>query len=417
MLPFFFKRKGIGMKPLFYNTIIIGGGASGLMCGAVCAKKHRTKNVLILERQPRIGKKLLATGNGKCNLTNLNISENKYHGSMDLSFLICCISPEILISHFENIGLFCTADNEGRVYPQCRQASAVLDVLRLENERQGVQIRCNVNVQSVHKKENSFIIKTDTELFQAEKVVFATGGKASPGNGGNASGLDLLKNLGHTVVKPLPCLLPVDVQSDLIKSLKGIRVSGRVQLLDGQNKIASETGEIQFTDTALSGICVFNLSTLIHKTKNPVLQVSLLPKLSEEKIYILLEKRKQIFRTNTLDAYFCGLFHKRIGEALLKSTDILPFSKKIADLKDTELKKLAYAVNHWNFQAMKPASFTKAQVMSGGVPGREINYKTMESRLVPGLFICGEATDCNGDCGGYNLHYAFSSGILAGENV
>lgn len=405
------------MNQSFYNTIIIGGGASGLMCGAVSAKRSKTKRVLILEGQPRIGKKLLVTGNGKCNLTNMQLSENNYHGSFDISPLIRRISPETLISYFEDLGLSCTADNEGRVYPQCKQASAVLDVLRLENERRGVYLQCGAYAKSVRKNGSHFSVKTDTETFQTEKIVFATGGKASPGSGGNASGLDLLKNLGHTIVKPLPCLLPIDVKSDLIKSLKGIRVSGTVQLLDDQKKVASETGEIQFTDTSLSGICVFNLSSVIHKTENPMLQVSLLPKVSEEEMYVLLEKRKHIFAKNTLEDYFCGLFHKRIGHALLKSANIIPFSRRCADLKDGELKRLAHLINHWNFQAIKPASFVKAQVMSGGVLGSEINNKTMESKIVPGLFICGEAVDCCGYCGGYNLHYAFSSGIFAGENV
>ncbi len=401
-------------KIITTQVAIIGGGASGLICGCVAGKKYKT---VIIEKEKRIGKKLLATGNGRCNLTNINADINDYMGSFKegVKFLLQKYPPEFIIDYFAELGLVCKADLAGRVYPLCKQASAVLDILRNCLSSGGVSEICETAVTDIVKTKNGFKIIAENLIVKAEKVVIAAGGCAQSKLGSDGSGLKILKKLGHTVTPLNPALTSIKVNSNVMKSLKGIRIDGKVTLISNNKIIKTEKGEIQFTENALSGICVFNISSLINKVICPVISLNLLADIDNVENFI--KARADAFKNYELEKFFTGLFHKNIGFAVLKESNIFPLSRKVSTLSDKDIKIIANTITDWRFTPVLNNDFSKAQVTSGGISGNEINFKTMESKIIPNLYICGETVDVNGYCGGFNLQFAFSSGILAGESL
>lgn len=400
-----------------YDVIVVGGGASGLMAAITAKRKNRNLKLAVLELHNKVGKKLLATGNGRCNLTNTSLDCNKYYGSFKPDYVLNQITAQKLINKFADLGLVCREEKNGLVYPYSKQASSVVEILLLECHRLGVEIFCSCQVNLIKKSSSDFFIRTNNANFQCRKVILCTGGKASPSCGGTGAGLDLLKNLGHTIVPVYPALCPVETENKLVKSLKGVRVSAKVSLLDSDNLVKSEVGELQFTENALSGICIFNLSSQIRSTENPRITVSFFSEYSYKEIYSMLTERKNLFYDNLIEDFFTGLLNKKIAYALLKESNIFPLTRKCSTLTLIEIEKLTNIINNWQFVCKKLTDFSRAQVMSGGVLGNEINPKTLESKIIKNLYICGEALDINGDCGGFNLHFAFASGIVAGENI
>lgn len=402
----------------YYDAVIIGGGAAGLMCAISAKQKDAHKKIAIIEKNDRVGKKLLATGNGRCNLTNQNIESDKYFGSFAKQYehILKKYTTDHLLDIFDNLGLMTYADSEGRYYPSCRQASAVLDVLRFACDRLGVEIFLSQNIKTLKNQNNSFFIKTDDKEFRSEKLVIACGSKAAPKLGGNASVTDYLKNFGHKVIPFSPALCPVKVSSNILKSLKGIRASALVTLLDRNKKmIKSEPGEIQFSDNSLSGICIFNLS--VYAQKGNIIRLDLLPNISLSELYNILLKHKMLFAKQTVDNIFTGILQKRLSQAVLKMSGICDFSRICESISEKELQTICKTVKSMQFEITEKESFDKAQCALGGVHGKQINEKTMESKILNGLYIVGEAIDICGECGGFNLHFAFSSGHLAGENL
>lgn len=405
------------MKNTNYDIITVGAGAAGLAAAISAKRNNRDLKIAILEAQSKAGKKILVTGNGRCNLTNTNVSKEFYHGSFDVSKTLNRFSAEKLINFFSTLGLVCDIETNGLVYPHSRQASAVLDVLLMEIKRLKIEIICDCKVELIRKKGEFFNIKTSNGEYTAKKAVMSCGGKAFPTAGGTGLGLDVIKNLGHKITPLFPALCPIQVKSDFMKSLKGIRAKAEVTLYDGEKAIKSEIGEVQFTDNALSGICVFNLTTLLPKTKNPIISVNLTKDYSYIKLLNLLYDRKKLFANEPLEEFFTGLFHKKIGTALIKSITNKALTENCKKLSDKELKSLANLIQNWKFECKQCKDFSKAQVMLGGVNGNEVNGYTFESKVVKNLYICGEALDVCGDCGGFNLHFAFASGIITGENL
>ncbi len=401
------------------DIIIIGGGASGIMCAIRAKERHPNKNVAILEKQPRIGRKLLSTGNGRCNLTNLSADKHNYHGSFseNISAVLKKYPPEKIIQKFNKIGLLTKMESDGRVYPISNQAASVLDVLRFRLEALGVEVICDCEVKNIVNNSNFFKIITDKGNYISEKIVVSTGTSASPRLGADSRGINILEKLGHKIEQLYPALCPVSVKGGLPASLKGVRAAAKVALFDKDKLIKEECGEVQFTDKSLSGICVFNLATYLRNTKSPIIRISLLSSMSEDKIISILNNQKNIMKDRLCEEFLIGIFQKKLGIALMKSAGISPLSRKVSTLKDDEINALAHLINNWDFNAEKMNDFKNAQVASGGVVGNEINPDTMESRLIKNLFICGEAVDIDGDCGGYNLQFAFSSGLVAGDNL
>lgn len=406
------------METLNVYAAIIGGGASALVCGCVAGKNNPDKKIVILERDNRVGKKILVSGNSRCNMTNLCADISKYHTSFDegLQNLLANYSPKKVIEYFESIGLVTMTDSESRVYPLSRQASAVLSVLRNELKRHNVQEICDTEVTSIEKTKDGYKLSCSNMTVFAKKVVVATGGKNNYAQKVVNNPYIAAQSIGHKITALSPSLSPVMVKSKVINSLKGIRALCKVSAIVDNKNVKSEYGEIQFSTNCLSGICVFNISKLLNTADNGEIEVKLLPDYSFVEIKDMLKSRIKLNKNENVQELFTGLFHKNIGVALLKESKI-DTSKKASDLSGSEINSLANTINSWRFKTVKSSDFNSAQVTSGGIIGSQIDPKTLESKIAKDVYLCGEVIDVDGDCGGFNLQFAFSSGMCVGEQL
>lgn len=413
----------MAQKDVIYTDIaILGGGAAGLMA-AVEAARCSSKNVKItvIEKNARVGKKLLTTGNGRCNLSNLLISRRQYFGSLKdgAARLFQTYSCEYIRNYFKALGLFTKADGEGRIYPVSNCASSVLDVLRLTLRGYGVRELCGTQIDKITQEKNRFYLHSKDNIISCRALILTTGGKAALRDGDSA-GYELLKQLNHTCTPLFPSLRPVPVKSSALRSLKGQRCACTVTLENGGQAIAQQRGELQFTENALSGICVFQLSRQCAQIKKqgqtPVLCVDLLPEIGYRELYDELSRRIKEDKI-MLEELLSGILSKRIALAALKECGLTPLSRRAGEIKEKELQRLCIILKGWEFKASPPASFKQAQATAGGIPAGEVEIDTMASRKKDGLYFAGELLDLDGKCGGYNLHWAWVSGILAGKSA
>lgn len=379
------------------DVAIVGGGASGIMAAIFAARSGAS--VVILEKNLRIGKKILSTGNGRCNFTNMNITEKDYNSEF-VKPAIERFSSNDVVDFFGELGLLSREEAEGRVYPLSGQATAVLDVLRMELDRLGVNINAEFSVDEIKKTGNSFVILGNGKTINAKKVIIATGGMAAPKSGSDGDGYKLLKKLGHKTGPIVPSL----VQLKTAKSVGGVRAYGKVSLADGR----FEQGEIQFNNYGISGIPVFCLAKYVKPGDRVYLD--LLPDYTLGEVIEILRKRP----AQTMETYLIGILNKALGQFLLKECGISPLSRKSDTLHFEELEKIARMIKSWRFDVTGTMPWENAQVTAGGIKLDEVNKETMESRIVKGLYITGELLDIDGPCGGYNLQWAWSSGALAG---
>ena len=382
------------------KVAVLGGGASGIMA-AITAKNYGA-DVVLLEKNSRIGKKLLMTGNGRCNLTNMKLKAEDYNSAFVCDAL-AAFSQEDTVEFFRKAGLLTFSDEEKRVYPVTNQASAVLEILLLELERKNIPVICNFDVKAVEKRQNGFVVsdKNGKEIF-ADKIVVALGGKAAPSTGSDGSGYRLLEALGHSVA-PLDKAL-VQLKTD--RGIKGVRVNARATLKD-----MTELGEVQFTEYGLSGIPIFNLSG--YAKEGDIITLDLLPDYTEEELFCYLKTRSN----QRLETYLVGIVNKQLGQMLLKECELGRLSRESRDLQDFEIRKIAAKIKNWHFTVIGKMPWENAQVTKGGIAVSEIFSKTMESKLVSGCYITGEMLDVDAPCGGYNLQWAWSSGFLAGKSA
>ena len=394
-----------------YDIAVVGGGASGLTAAISAKRENSSLSVCILERLPRVGKKLLVTGNGRCNLTNRNMNCSYYQGTCTKLYNI--ISSFDVEAFFRSLGVICTADGEGRVYPKSNTASSVLDALRLEAERLGIDIICDYNVTDI---KSGIIISSDNEKIITRSVILAGGGLSQSSLGSDGSILRICKNLGIKAGRLSPALTAVKTNPDLVKALKGLRVQAKATLYTDNKEIKSETGEIQFNDGVLSGICIFNLSNHIIDNEKSEIRLDLLPDMETGDIERLLYNIRDIRNNAPLEDYLSGVFHKRIGNIILKRATEYQLSAPVSLLTDKHIKRIASIIEELSFPVTGLQGFEKSQVTSGGVLVSEIDERLM-SKKYKGLYFCGEMLDIVGDCGGYNLTFAFSSGYTAGKNA
>ncbi len=382
------------------NVAVIGGGASGILAAILAARNGAS--VTILEKNPRIGKKILATGNGRCNFTNVNACTDDYNSDF-VQYGLDNFTPTDAIRFFEELGLLSRTEAEGRVYPLSGQATAVLDVLRLELSRLSVNVFPEFDVEKIDKKSDVFEISSKSQTIKADKVIVATGGMASPKSGSDGKGYELLKAFGHKTTKLIPSLVQLKTE----KSVGGVRAYGKVTTQNGM----SETGEIQFNNYGISGIPVFGIAKFVKKGEAVFLD--LLPDYTEDEVFGILKNRPK----QTMESYLIGILNKALGQFLLKECGISPLSKMSDTLRDDEIMRIAKKIKSWRFDVTGTMPWENAQVTSGGIELSQINEKTMESKLVKGLYITGELLDIDGPCGGYNLHWAWASGRLAGSEA
>ncbi|NLV86711.1 MAG: aminoacetone oxidase family FAD-binding enzyme [Clostridiales bacterium] len=399
---------------------IVGGGASGLAC-AIAAKKANPKaRVLVFERLERVGKKILSTGNGRCNFTNREISP-QYYKSRDmesLSNILADLPTDFVPDFFSQLGLMSTEEEKGRIYPYSFQASSVMDVLLLALNRLGVELKCSCEITRLSYEKACFTLFTNSgETFTADRLVLSSGGLASGVRlGCDGQGFRLAKFFGHSLEKLYPCLVPFRCNMENLGGLKGIRSQGVLSLYSGEKLLGCEEGEIQFTEYGLSGIPAMDLSNLMVDEKSPYeLHIDLFPRLEVSELQSLFKSRAKDYGNLSLEMLFTGLINKRLGFAVLKSLGISPLSRPCSSLSSQEISRLGETLKAWRFPVSGTLGWDKAQVSGGGVPLEEIEPNTMESRRRSGLFLTGEMLDVVGNCGGYNLHWAWSSGILAGR--
>lgn len=400
------------------KIIIIGGGASGLAAALAAAKVCGGARVTVLERLDRVGKKLLATGNGRCNLTNRNAAPEYYHSAdmARLADMLTCTPPDAVLDFFAELGLLCDTQPDGRVYPYCYQASMVLDILRAALERAGVDVACGCEVTTLEKRPGGFTVRTrDGRAFAAARAILAAGGQAGPQFGTDGAGFALARAQGHSVATPYPCLVPLRCTA-FPAGLKGLRVNCALSLyLDGRC-VKTEQGEVQFAEYGLSGIPAMQLSCLLGPgARGAGASVDFFPGLAFPALRGLLEQRCASGMFPTLETLLLGLVAKKLGHAVLKGCGLQPLSRASGSLSRGEVNALTGALKGWRFAIEGTLPWAQAQVTGGGVPLAEVEAESCASRKCPGLYLSGEVLDAAGDCGGFNLQWAWATGIAAGQ--
>ncbi len=391
-----------------YDIAVVGAGASGIVA-AITAKRACDKlSVLLIDALPKIGKKILATGNGRCNLTNFKADEKSYN-TRAVSSVIKTVSPEKVIEFFSSIGLECVADNESRIYPMSNTAASVIDCLRFEIERLGIEVLNDTKVISVNKGKKGFIINGNIEC---QKVIVTTGGKAAPSHGSDGSGYTLLKAFGHNVTSLYPGLVQLTVKENL-RILKGVRVKAAVFLKSKNGKAVDKSvGEVLFTDYGLSGIAVMDVSRSV-KGKECICILDILPDLSKESVIDFILKAKERNPSLLLEDALCGILPQKVGYLIIKNSGFRQ-DIRLNMLKYNDILKFAEMMKSCSFTVTGTKGFENAQITIGGVDFSEFNHKTLESQKVNGLYCAGEVLDVDAVCGGFNLQWAWSSGMVAG---
>jgi len=399
---------------------IAGGGASGMMAAITAARNGA--GVILLERSERVGRKLLLTGNGKCNFTNLDMDPEYYHTEKD-SFAMKSVSrfgPQDTISFFRRIGVEPVTQKNNMVYPYSCQASSVQNALRGEMNRLNVKTVTDCRIKrAVKEKDASFRIFTDRGDFRADRFILATGSFAGTRTQPEDSGYRLAETFGHKIVKPLPalCSLLCD-RKEFFSQAAGVRAHAKVTLFSDNAETDSNTGEMQITSTALSGIPVFQISRsavrALESGKEVRCEVDFFPEC--EDIPAFLKNRAEICAFPDAEAFGNGFLNKNLWLSILKSAGIRS-DASVRSLSDKDIRTLADAIGHLSFRVLRSSGFENAQICTGGICTSEIDPGTMESKLIPGLYFAGEIIDVDGICGGYNLQWAWTSGHLAGMSA
>ena len=398
------------------TVAVVGGGASGML--AALAAAHAGAEVHLFERQARLGRKLAATGNGRCNLTNLQAGPHHFHGA-DPSFAAYALerfSPERTLEAFRELGLLTVAEPGGRVYPLSDNAGSVVDVLRFALDALGVVQHMGAEVRRIRRAGSGFRLSWEEGAQIADAVIIACGGAAGGKLGGSHSGYTLLEALGHSCTPLQPALVQLRTEGTWTRALKGVRAAAEVTLYRGGTVTARASGEVQFTEYGLSGPLIFDLSRQAREGGVCQLSLDLLPGVSHGEVRALLQQRVSTRPALLLDDIFTGTVQNRIGRVLVKYAG-LSGNQPLQACKGKELDELVRAVKGMTFTVNGDLGFDNAQVTAGGISTREFDPGTMESQLCPGLYACGEVLDVDGDCGGYNLQWAWSSGLLAGLNA
>lgn len=402
------------------RIIVIGGGAAGMMA-ALAAKEHGSE-VLILERNDRVGKKLLATGNGRCNYTNINLNINNYHGNNPkFSYVgLSEFNVDKTIEFFEKLGITPAIEENGKVFPLSFQASSVLDVLRYEIEDRGIELITEAQVSQIKRKNGFSVILKDKTTFIGDKVIIATGGMALPSSGSDGSGYTICKKLGHTITDIFPGLVQLKLESNFLRSLDGVKFFGIAGIYIDNKLVLEDKGDILFTSYGISGPPILQLSRIaldyLNKGKNVELKVSIIHTKTEEELFEYLLNRFSFMPKKAIETGLIGLINKRFIIPILKEINI-DKEKVISSLSKEEIIKLTNILISWKFKVVGSQSWGNAQITAGGVNTDEVDNKTMESKIVKGIYIVGELLDIDGDCGGFNLQWAWSSGYIAGSNA
>ena len=396
---------------------IVGGGASGMMA-AISAAEHGAE-VWIYESKDRLGKKILATGNGKCNFTNLVQEDSCYRGK-DSSFSKCireAFTVEQTLEFFKKIGIEPKVKN-GYVYPNSEQAASVADALVMELRAKRVKV-VQEQVYSIKGEEGAFLVKSEHGLNEFDKVILCCGSPAGMKNPKDFSGYSLAERFGHHITELIPALVQLRCKEKWFKTISGVRTEGVVTVYENGKEIATEKGELLFAEYGLSGIPVFQVSRFageaLNRGSKVLCKIDLLPGYTKEELESLLLNRFETLKNRTAEELLVGLHNHKVNYVLLKELGIDPIADSKKAYQKDDFSKLATLYKELNCHVTELNPFANAQVCAGGVDTSEIDNQTMESKLVKGLYFAGELVDVDGTCGGYNLQWAWSSGYVAGK--
>ena len=404
------------------HVIIIGGGAAG-MVAAILARRQGAI-VTILERNSRVGKKILATGNGRCNFTNIHADAECYSGN-NPKFVytpLASFSVEDTLGFFEKLGIQHKVEEGGKVYPKSDQASSILDVLLYELEQSGIEVICDAFVTKLIKKENKFLIQTDNgRSYEGDRVILASGGKAMPSSGSGGNGLELAAQLGHHITDLFPALVQLMLEGPYFKRIDGVKFVGTAEIIHNNKSIVRDRGDILFTNYGISGPPILQISRvageLLNQNKKPQLKVIIMDDMTKEQVKELIQKRIRLAPSKSKEFSLVGLVNKRLIPVILAEAGINNTKGPVSGLSLTEIDSIAKVLTDWRFTVRGTKSWPSAQVTAGGIDTREINSDTMESKLVEGLYLAGEIIGIDGLCGGFNLQWAWTSGYIAGQNA
>ena len=402
------------------KILVIGGGAAGMMAAIIAA--NNGGEVIVLERNDRVGKKLLATGNGRCNYTNINLTIENYHG-INGEFVKEALSKfdvENTIDFFEGLGITPAVEDNGKVYPLSFQSSSMLDILRYEIQEKNIELITEAYVVDIRKKKKFTVKLKDGRIFEADKVILATGGMAMPVSGSDGNGYAIAKSFGHTMIEIHPGIVQLKLEGSFFKQIDGVKFVGIAGLYSKGQLVLEDSGDILFTNYGISGPPILQLSRTaldyVNKSKDIELRISIIHSRTKKELVNYLNERFNNSPKKSIQESLIGLINKRLILPILKEINIEK-DMIVSDLSDKDITKLAGLLTSWSFKITGSQSWGQAQVTAGGISTREINNETMESKLVKGLYLVGELLDIDGDCGGYNLQWAWSSGYVAGINA
>ncbi len=396
-----------------FDVLIIGGGAAGLTAAVAIARQEPDIKIAVLEREERVGKKLLRTGNGRCNLTNRDVSIGHYHGgNRDFAaYALDRFPVGTVVRFFGSVGVVTEFADGGRAYPLSHQASSVLDALRFECGRLRVETICSAEAERITPADGGFTVFTPTRKYTARRVIAAVGSGAGIPNPPR----DLFGPLGIKTCPQLPAIVPVRTETTWVRQLKGIKFDGRVTALSRGRAVGSADGEILFTETGLSGPPVLELGRLFSHGEADGVSLDLAPAFAPDEVKKMIEERAALKIGGTLENFFTGMLNKRLGQVVVKYCGF-----GLSDgsgIDGAAVGKLAAAVKDFRIKALGTAPLSQAQAAAGGALTDGFSPFTLESAMHPGFYAVGEALDVDGDCGGYNLHWAWASAMLAAESV
>ena len=399
------------------DIVVVGGGASGL--AAAIAAARCGASVIILESGARVGKKLITTGNGRCNITNMGELSGRYHGDEGFAKRVFSrVGRDECIEFFESIGIpVCTLEDE-RAYPMSLQAGSVVDALRFAAQREGAEISAGQQVVSV-KKDNhgGFNVCCESgDIYNCKRVIICTGGMAAPKTGSNGSGYALLEKFGHTKTPVFPAIVQLTTEISPIKALKGIKLDCTVSAVTNKG-LRAEFGELLFTEYGISGPPVLQLGRFASDLKDGAVHIDLLPEITGKEFEDMLLLRRNSIGELPITSVFMGILHSRLGETVARGVLSDPARRFIKELGADEITSLVKRVKDFSLKVTGTLSWNNAQVTAGGIDTSEFDGDTMQSRIVSGVYAAGEILNVDGDCGGFNLQWAWSSGLLAGKSA
>lgn len=396
---------------------VIGGGASGMMAAITAAGEGA--RVTLLEHKDRIGKKILSTGNGRCNFTNTHQEPICYHSENSLFpwEIVSRFNVQDTVSFFLQLGVY-SKNRNGYLYPNSDQASAVLDALRMELKRLKIDVRTETHCREIIPGKKGFRILTDQGNFSSQRVILCAGSKAAPSTGSDGSGYDLAKRLGHHMIPVLPALVQLRCSERFFKQIAGVRANGTVSVWAEGQCLARDGGEIQLTAYGISGIPVFQVSRYaaraLYEKQDVSAELDFMPDFTEEQMQAFLRARASSRPDKSAEEFLIGLFHKKLSDLWIRLSGI-PRTKCAGEFTEDETVRLCCLIKHFHVTVTETNPFEQAQVCCGGIDTSEVDPETLESRYVPGLYFAGEILDVDGMCGGYNLQWAWSSGFTAGK--